>query len=66
MSKEQCQEFVKNSVALAISRDGSSGGVIRIATIDESGIERKVFTGNDVPTFYDSGAPSDELGLTRE
>ena len=46
------------AVALAISRDGSSGGVIRIATIDESGIERKVFTGSDIPTFFDSEAPA--------
>jgi 20S proteasome subunit beta 1 len=53
MTKEECQEFVKTSVALAIARDGSSGGVIRLATISESGVERDVFTGDDIPKFYD-------------
>ena len=49
------------AVALAISRDGSSGGVIRMATIDESGVERKVFTGSDIPTFFDGSAPVQPL-----
>ena len=40
-----------SALALAISRDGSSGGVIRIACIEESGVERLLFTGNDIPQF---------------
>ena len=39
------------AVALAISRDGSSGGVIRIAVINEDGVERLLFTGKDIPQY---------------
>ena len=38
-------------MSLAISRDGSSGGVVRIAIIDANGIERRVVLGNQLPRF---------------
>lgn len=53
MTKEECLKFVANGVGLAISRDGSSGGVIRLAAINKDGVERFVLTGNQVPTFYE-------------
>jgi len=53
MTKEECFTFVANAVALAMSRDGSSGGIIRLAAIDETGIERRVILGNELPTFYE-------------
>lgn len=53
MTKEECFKFVANAVALAMSRDGSSGGIIRLAAIDDSGIERRVILGNELPTFYE-------------
>ena len=34
------------ALALAMSRDGSSGGVIRTAVITETGVEREVSTRN--------------------
>ncbi|KAG9392049.1 Proteasome, subunit alpha/beta [Carpediemonas membranifera] len=45
MSKEECIEFAKSCVALAMSRDGSSGGLIRLAVITPDGVERQVVTG---------------------
>lgn len=36
-----------------MSRDGSSGGVIRIGVITEKGAERKVILGNELPRFYE-------------
>ena len=42
-----------SAVALAMSRDGSSGGIIRLAAIDESGIERRVIVENELPSFYE-------------
>ena len=36
-----------------MSRDGSSGGIIRLAAITESGVERRVILGNQLPTFYE-------------
>lgn len=35
-----------------MSRDGSSGGVIRLAVITEDGVERVFVPGNDLPTFW--------------
>uniref|UniRef100_A0AAY5K064 Proteasome subunit beta type-9 n=1 Tax=Esox lucius TaxID=8010 RepID=A0AAY5K064_ESOLU len=53
MSKEDCQQFVVNTISLAMSRDGSSGGVAYLVTIDEKGAEEKCILGNELPTFYD-------------
>jgi len=50
-----CQYFLYIALALAVGRDGSSGGVIRIASIEEGGVERRVYTGTDIPKFYDDG-----------
>lgn len=36
-----------------MSRDGSSGGVVRIGIITEKGIERRVILGNELPKFYE-------------
>ena len=41
------------ALALAMNRDGSSGGVIRLAAITEHAVERRVITGNDIPRFYE-------------
>ncbi|KAL0244375.1 hypothetical protein GEMRC1_008459 [Eukaryota sp. GEM-RC1] len=51
MSEEEAIEFVKNSVSLAMTRDGSSGGIIRIAIITSDRTERLLFAGRDVPRF---------------
>lgn len=40
MTAEKCKEIVLNAVALATVRDGSSGGVIRLAVIDKAGTQR--------------------------
>nr|ABB86551.1 proteosome PSMB6/9 protein [Branchiostoma lanceolatum] len=53
MTKEECFQFCANTLALAMFRDGSSGGVIRLAAITEDGIERKVITGDDIPKFWE-------------
>lgn len=41
------------ALALAMSRDGSSGGVIRLGVITDKGIERKVIMGDKLPRFYE-------------
>ncbi|KAL0123439.1 hypothetical protein PUN28_005747 [Cardiocondyla obscurior] len=53
MSKNDCLKLVENTLALAMARDGSSGGVIRTGVITEKGIERKVILGNELPRFYE-------------
>lgn len=36
-----------------MSRDGSSGGVVRLGAITKDGVERKVIVGTDLPKFYE-------------
>ena len=36
-----------------MNRDGSSGGVAYVVTIDEDSTEEKVILGNQLPTFFD-------------
>ncbi|XP_067412443.1 proteasome subunit beta type-6 [Emydura macquarii macquarii] len=51
MNQEECLRFTANALALAMDRDGSSGGVIRLAAITEQGVERQVILGNQLPRF---------------
>jgi 20S proteasome subunit beta 1 len=48
-TREQCEEFVAKALSHAMARDGSSGGVIRMAIIDEAGVERKFIAGDKLP-----------------
>lgn len=41
MTREECEEFVRRGLSHAMARDGSSGGIIRLATIDEKGVNRQ-------------------------
>jgi len=51
MTEAECLEFTKNAVTLAIQRDGSSGGVVRLAVITNTGIKREVVLNNELPAF---------------
>jgi len=53
MTREECVKFCSNSLALAMNRDGSSGGVIRLAIIDKTGVERRALLGPEIPSFYE-------------
>lgn len=53
MNKEETVDFVKKTLTLALTRDGSSGGVVRVAIINKEGVERRVFLHNDLPRFYE-------------
>ncbi|KAM0750160.1 20S proteasome subunit [Meredithblackwellia eburnea MCA 4105] len=52
-TKEETIDFVRNSLALAMSRDGSSGGTIRLAIIEEGGVERIFVPGDKLPQFWE-------------
>ncbi|TRY60284.1 hypothetical protein DNTS_009656, partial [Danionella cerebrum] len=51
MNREECVNFTASAVSLAMERDGSSGGVIRLAVISEGSVERRVILGNQLPKF---------------
>ena len=44
--------MVTTALALAMSRDGSSGGVIRMCVITENSVERLVVPGDQLPKFW--------------
>ncbi|KAI2810683.1 Proteasome subunit beta type-6 [Blomia tropicalis] len=52
MTKEEAASFVTNTLTLALSRDGSSGGCVRLAIITEQGVERRITLGDKLPEFY--------------
>ncbi|SCZ92092.1 BZ3500_MvSof-1268-A1-R1_Chr5-3g08332 [Microbotryum saponariae] len=59
--KEQTVDFVRNALALAMARDGSSGGTIRMAIITEGGVERIFVPGDKLPgKFHSDGHVSRE------
>ena len=39
-TKEEAYQFIKKAISLSIKRDGSSGGIIRLMDITESGLQR--------------------------
>lgn len=49
MSKEECQQFAKNAVSLAMSRDGSSGGIMRMVTVTKDKVERTYVSQDELP-----------------
>jgi len=51
MTREECEDFVAKAVALAVSRDNASGGVIRLAAIHENGVDRRTISGDAHPKF---------------
>jgi autotransporter-associated beta strand protein len=52
MQAHECEAFVVDAVSLAMSRDGSSGGVIRVAVIDKDGVHRRVHAHPALPRFW--------------
>merc|ERR1719161_2367723 len=49
MTKDEALAFVKNCVAHAMARDGSSGGMIRTLVVSADGLEEGVVPGNKLP-----------------
>ncbi|KAL8440531.1 hypothetical protein Efla_003202 [Eimeria flavescens] len=49
LSKQEALQLVTKAVGHAISRDGSSGGMIRLVTIEKEGMEEFCIEGNQLP-----------------
>jgi len=49
MDRKQCQNWVKKCLSHAMARDGSSGGIIRLITIDQDGCTRDYVGGEELP-----------------
>ena len=53
MSREDAEAWIRRAISIAISRDASSGGVIRLVTIHEKGCDRQMFEPAQHPLAYD-------------
>ncbi|KAI8904987.1 nucleophile aminohydrolase [Gorgonomyces haynaldii] len=53
MTEQECIEFCRNAITLASSRDGSSGGTVRLAVITKDKVQRIFTPGDKLPTFYE-------------
>jgi len=51
--RDETVNFVKNTLSLAMSRDGSSGGVIRMCVITKENVERLFVSGDQLPKFWE-------------
>jgi 20S proteasome subunit beta 1 len=49
MSYEEAKTFCINAVSLAMRRDGSSGGIIRLSNITERGLEKEYHPYDTLP-----------------
>jgi 20S proteasome subunit beta 1 len=49
MTCDEALAFTKTAVSLAMSRDGSSGGVIRTVVITDAGVTRDMTTDLQLP-----------------
>jgi len=52
MTREECENFVLRAISLAIFRDESSGGIVRLVNVDENGNTRRFVAGNELETFF--------------
>lgn len=59
ISREHAEAMVVEALALAMSRDASSGGVIRTVTLDARGAAARYVPGNAVPQFFEELPPPD-------
>ena len=63
MAREEAERLVVTALALAMSIDGSSGGMARLVTVTERGSERRIVRGDEVPQFWDAlEAPGKGIG----
>lgn len=51
MPEEECVNFILKGLTLAMTRDGSSGGCVRIAVIDKDGCRRRLYRGDELQDF---------------
>ena len=52
-TREEAEAFVTEALALAMARDASSGGCIRVITCDKDGCHHKYLQGDQVPLYCD-------------
>ncbi|KRZ78933.1 Protein RFT1 -like protein [Trichinella papuae] len=54
MTEEEAKNFIQKALAIAITRDGSSGGCIRLCSITEKGMEHSLIPADQVADLLKS------------
>ena len=58
LNRGEAERLVTEALALAMARDGSSGGLARLVTIDKDGETKKMIKGDSIPLFWDEIEPN--------
>ena len=53
MTRSECEDFVTRAIFLAMPTDSSSGGCVRLNTVNSNGIHRRFIEAADIPPMYD-------------
>ena len=53
IGQAEAEKMVTTSLSMAMTRDGSSGGMIRLVTCDKTGSSPKSIPGDKVETSWD-------------
>jgi len=53
MTRDEAEQLVVDALSLAMTRDASSGGIIRTVTLDKTGATRRYIGGADVPVWFE-------------
>ncbi len=49
MTRKECRDFLVSAVSLAMFRDSSSGGIIRLVDITKDGVTREYISRDQLP-----------------
>lgn len=66
MTKDQCLQLVREAVSHALSRDGSSGGVVRTMCLSKDGAEHTTLPWNRIPYRLETDSQFAQLALQNE
>lgn len=66
MTKDQCLQLVREAVSHALSRDGSSGGLVRTICIDSKGSEHTTLPWKNIPYRIEADLQFSSLTLQNE
>lgn len=64
LNQEQAEDIVIKALSLAMARDGSSGGMIRVVTCTDKGVQQRVLPGDKIDSSWDEKLASPVSTMT--
>ncbi|CAG9465117.1 unnamed protein product [Pedinophyceae sp. YPF-701] len=53
MTRDEAETFAISAVSAAMARDGSSGGLLRLVTINKEGVHKRTVLGSEIPLYHE-------------